>query len=331
MAKFPIFLSVVMVARNEATSISADICRLVDALQDLVQDFEVVVVDNASTDETLGVLRKETQSERMPNVQVFGLTKAIDANTAIWVGLENALGDYAVVYDQHVDDLAVLPQMLEACAEGAEVVFSRNENQVHQGLLYRLGARIFNAVFKAASGTNLAIDAPSYRLVSRRVLNFIMRHASPPLAYRHLPATGGFQRRYVVYRSSKAVIIRNSVWHGVETGVQLLLTTTTAPMRLVMMLSLFGAIADLLYSFYVIGVAIFKNDVAPGWVTLSLQQSGMFFLIVLVLLVLGEYVLLVSARENESPKYHIASEFNSKVIGRRQRLNVEDSTRTSER
>ena len=59
-------------------------------------------------------------------------------------------------------------------------------------------------------------------------------------------------------------------------------------MRLVTSLSLFGAIANVVYSIYVVSIGFFKTDVAPGWISLSLQQSGMFFLISLVLLVLGE-------------------------------------------
>ncbi len=63
-------------------------------------------------------------------------------------------------------------------------------------------------------------------------------------------------------------------------------------MRMVTSLSLFGAVANVLYSIYVVGISLFKVDVEPGWVSLSLQQSGMFFLISLVLLVLGEYILI---------------------------------------
>lgn len=94
-------------------------------------------------------------------------------------------------------------------------------------------------------------------------------------------------------------------------------------MRLVTTLSLFGALVNLFYSTYVIAVALLKPDVAPGWVTLSLQQSGMFFLISLVLLILGEYILHTASLSNEGPRYHVAQEFTSAVITRREKLNIE--------
>jgi hypothetical protein len=62
-------------------------------------------------------------------------------------------------------------------------------------------------------------------------------------------------------------------------------------------------------------------------VSLSLQQSGMFFLISLTLLVLGEYVLQMASMSNEGPPYHVASEHLSATLTRRQKLNVATTPR----
>jgi uncharacterized membrane protein YqaE (UPF0057 family) len=95
-------------------------------------------------------------------------------------------------------------------------------------------------------------------------------------------------------------------------------------MRLVTSLSLLGAVANLIYSFYVVMIGFVKADVAPGWVSISLQQSGMFFLISLVLLVLGEYILHMADLSHEGPLYHVAQEFTSARIIRREKLNIEE-------
>ena len=72
-----------------------------------------------------------------------------------------------------------------------------------------------------------------------------------------------------------------------------------------------------------VAVAFLKIDVAPGWVSLSLQQSGMFFLISMVLLVLGEYILNMVSLQNEGPLYHVGQEFTSARMTRREKLNIE--------
>lgn len=100
-------------------------------------------------------------------------------------------------------------------------------------------------------------------------------------------------------------------------------------MRLVTSFSLFGAVANLFYSIYVVAIGILKTDVAPGWISLSLQQSGMFFLISLVLLVLGEYILNMVSLSNEGPLYHVGQEFTSARMTRRERLNIEEASISS--
>ncbi|UUZ57502.1 hypothetical protein LP419_26605 [Massilia sp. H-1] len=83
--------------------------------------------------------------------------------------------------------------------------------------------------------------------------------------------------------------------------------------------------ANLLYSVYVVAVGLLRSDVAPGWISLSLQQSGMFFLISLVLLVLGEYILNMASLSNEGPPYHVGQELTSVRVTRREKLNVEEA------
>jgi hypothetical protein len=145
------------------------------------------------------------------------------------------------------------------------------------------------------------------------------------LTYRHLPASGGFAKSTLSYSAKPRVqTVRQRLGDSIDRGMRLLVSTTRAPMRLVTSLCLFGAFANILYSVYVVAVGLLKADVAPGWISLSLQQSGMFFLISLVLLVLGEYVLNMASLSNQGPDYHIGQEFTSARMTRREKLNVEE-------
>ncbi len=214
--------------------------------------------------------------------------------------------------------------MLDRAVAGSDVVFAANEQKPRQSLAYRICFNVFNVVYERFIGIDLSRDAPNYRVVSKQVVNFILRHPMPSLTYRHLPATGGFTRTNLRYSSPPRAAPLKRLGESIDRGMRLLVTTTRGPMRLVTALSLFGAVANVVYSIYVIAVALLKADVAPGWVTLSLQQSGMFLLISLVLLVLGEYILQMASLSNEGPSYHVGQEFASAVITRRGKLNVEE-------
>ncbi|HCD03847.1 MAG TPA: glycosyl transferase, partial [Methylophaga sp.] len=276
--------------------------------------------------ESVSLLKNLTAQTGYPNIQVYALTKEVDGDTASWVGLENALGDFVAVLDPLVDDIGFLHEMLEKSVTGADVVFANNEQKPLQSFAYRSAYAAFNLLYKSFNGIHLAEDAPQYRLLSRRVVNFILRHSQPAVTYRHLPATGGFARVNMRYSAKPLSKNTKKLGESIDRGVRLLVSTTQGPMRLVTSLSLFGAAANLLYSVYVVAVGIFKTEVAPGWVSLSLQQSGMFFLISLVLLVLGEYILHMASLSNEGPLYHVGQEFTSARMTRREKLNVLDAS-----
>lgn len=319
----PVFLSVVIVSRNAGAGLAALLTDAARIVADLAQDFELVVIDNASDDHSVAVLRELAGEGGLPNLQVYALTKEVDADTASWAGLESALGDYVAVLDPARDDIGTLGAMLERAAGGVEVVFAANLQKPRASLAYRIGAAAFDLMYKWFNGVRLARDAPRFRVLSRRVVNFILQHPRPEIAYRHLPATGGFARAHVAYSAAPGPARPMRLAESLDRGMRLLVSTTQGPMRIVTALSVFGAVANAVYSGYVIAVAFLKADVAPGWITLSLQQSGMFLLISLVLLVLGEYILNMASLSDKGPRYHVAQEFTSVTLTRRNKLNVE--------
>lgn len=328
MTFFPVFLSVVLVVRNQSSALESLLAEVAQRISGLVSDYELIVVDNASEDDSVSVLKHLTRDGGHPNLQVYALTKVVDADTGSWVGLENALGDFVAVIDPLEDDIQFLPHMMEKAVCGADVVFTVNEQVAPQSLAYVGANALFNGLYKRLNGVHLAREAPQYRVLSKRVINFILQHPQPSMSYRHLPATAGFARAYLRYRAPPRSLRPKRLWDSVDRGMRLLVSTTGAPMRLVTALCLFGAGSNLIYSIYVVAIGLFQTDVAPGWVSLSLQQSGMFFLLSLVLLVLGEYILNMVNLSNGGPLYHVGQEFTSARMTRYEKLNVEDASAT---
>jgi glycosyltransferase involved in cell wall biosynthesis len=327
MKYFPIFLSVVFVVRNQSDDVAEILLDAASVISAHVSDYELIVVDNASNDDSISVFKKLVEESGQPNLQVYALTKEVDADAASWAGLENALGDFVAVLDPFVDDIKFLPEMLDEAAAGADVVFANNEQEPAQSFAYRAAKVVFNGLYKWLNGINLTKEAPHYRILSKSVIGFILQHRQPATTYRHLPATGGFSRANLKYSAPPRSANPKRLGKSVDLGIRILVSTTRVPMRLVTSLSLFGATANILYSIYVVFIAIWRADIAPGWVSLSLQQSGMFFLISMVLFVLGEYILHMASLSNEGPLYHVGQEFTSARMTRREKLNIEEVER----
>ena len=106
--------------------------------------------------------------------------------------------------------------------------------------------------------------------------------------------------------------------------MKFLISTSDAPMRIVSTLAVFGALMNIIYSIYILIIALVKTNVAEGWITLSLQQSGMFFLISIFFFILSEYILnMKNSTISEFSKY-ISKEFNSVIIARHSKINLKE-------
>ena len=326
---YPVFLSVVIVVRDAADSIEKILVEAGEVIAPLVSEYEIIVVDNASDDNSVTVLKNLTEEDGLANIQVFALAKEVDADMAAWVGLENALGDFVAVVDPTIEDIAFLPKLLEEAVSGADVVFANNAQKPARSFSYKFAFALFKGLYKMFSGSDLSEEVPQYRMVSKRVVNFILQYPQPAMTYRHLPVTAGFSRVNLDYSAKPRVDKVKYLGSSVDRGARLLVSTTRFPMRVVTTLSLFGAGANLVYSVYVVAIGLLKTDVAVGWVSLSLQQSGMFFLISLVLLVLGEYILNMASLSNEGPLYYVGQEFTSARMTRFEELNIEDAGKTN--
>lgn len=324
MGSFPIYLSIVLVVRNKAENLNGILNEIVSSTSELASDYEIIIIDNASDDDSISKLKSLTTESGLPNLQIYALTKQVDRDVASWVGMENSLGDFVAVLNPFEDEINFLPKMLAQAVAGIDVVFANNQEKTPQNFSYRVLSGLFNAVYKKFNGVNLAEDAPQYRLLSKRVVNFLLQHSQPALCYRHLPATAGFSKVNMRYRGSSKITHKKSLGESIDRGIKLLVSSTQGPMRVVATICLFGAVANLTYSVYVVAIALFNTNTASGWVSLSLQQSGMFFLLSLAILFLGEYLLIMSPLSSQGPLYFIAQEFRSVHITGHQKLNVEE-------
>ncbi|MCC9000848.1 MAG: glycosyltransferase, partial [Candidatus Contendobacter sp.] len=75
MTYFPVFLSVVLVVRNQSDELHSIIEQMTTTVTPLVSDYELIVVDNASDDDSVAVLKQLTSEQGFPNLQIYALTK----------------------------------------------------------------------------------------------------------------------------------------------------------------------------------------------------------------------------------------------------------------
>ncbi|GEP01863.1 bactoprenol glucosyl transferase [Methylobacterium haplocladii] len=316
-------LSVVMVVQSFDAEIAKDIVRVARAVSSQLRDCEIILVDETSSDSVAGALRDHIDRSEIGNIQMFRLISQVGFEAAAWAGIENSLGDYVAVLNINPEIAQTIPDMLQKISEKYELVFIQNVAPVDQSVFEAALARLFRRTYKVLTGLDLTREGAQSRLMSRRLVNFLLQHPQPVFRYRTLPALAGCSKCTIVYNGHRRPTGESRFVHRARRAWSLLLNSSTAPMRLASGLAVSGAILNLIYSGYVLGVSMYKADVAPGWVTLSLQQSGMFFLFSIGLFIIAEYFIHVLRQRGAGPPYFIVGESNSSLQQVKHRLNIE--------
>lgn len=318
-----IFMSVVVRIRDAAGFIGPALRRLISVMEQNFSFYEILLVDDASTDATRTIVAGIQQQAR--NIQLYVLAQRRGDNIAVTAGLDHAIGDMIVILDLKVDPPELIPAMVDRAVNGIEIVYGLPRERLQSTGLYN---RLFGWLIYAMSRIN-QVEVPQavsgYRLFSRTVLNFILEATDRHRTLMLLPAISGYPHATIEY--DRLISHRNGPRtrkrHTFTKVLDLVFSTSARPLlRVSTLMSLGISGVSLLYAVLVVLIAIFKEDVAQGWVSLSLQISGLFFLTCIVLALLSEYLLQILEATKGGPRYHIAYQAHSSTLSLASQLNV---------
>ena len=94
------FLSLVVINQNEEESLLETVDDLFEQLNSITTQFELIIVDNCSSDSSVKILEEISLNDKYKNIQIYALSHSVDMQTAAFAGIENALGDFVCIYNQ---------------------------------------------------------------------------------------------------------------------------------------------------------------------------------------------------------------------------------------
>ena len=187
-------LSVVIPCLNEGSHLTTSLATLAGVLDGLGLEYELVLVDDGSSDDTWAVMQRAAAARA--GVRAFRLSRRFGKELALAAGLEHARGAAVIVMDadlQHPPSL--IPEMVRAWREEHyEVVEAVKTKRAAEPFLARLGARLFYPLFRRLSGFDLE-GASDFKLIDRRVLEAWARMGERNVFFRGMSAWLGFKRK----------------------------------------------------------------------------------------------------------------------------------------
>lgn len=296
-------LSVVLPARDEAGGIGATVREVGSVLDGIGVPWEIVVVDDGSTDGTYDCVAAIHATNR--RVRALRLSRGFGKESALLAGLREARGAAVVTMDadlQHPPSL--LPEMVRAWRGGARVVNAVKRARAAEGFVARTRSSVVHGVLSRAMHVDLH-GASDFKLLDRAVVDELTRQFPERIRfYRGLTAWVGHTQVCLPFDVAERGHGRGkwSTWRLVELAGTALVAFTGAPLRVVTILGLvtlcFAALVggDALWSWYH-GVAV------SGFVTIILTLLVLGSFIMISLGIVGEYLAKVYDEVKGRPPY----------------------------
>lgn len=300
-------LSIVIPVYNEEDVLPLLAQRLRPVAQALDTSYEVVTVDDGSTDQSPVVLQRLLRE--WPQLRIVRLRANAGHQAAISAGLAAARGDYVVTLDADLQDPPeVITEMLaQARLHGVDVVYGVRSDRSTDSAFKRLSARAFYRVIRTLSGTHAQVDAGDYRLMSRATVNAINALPEHHRVLRFVVPALGFPSTTVTYRREEraAGTSKYPLAKMVKLSLDSVTGFSTAPLRAATWLGLLGGVAALgLLLWALIGMA--RGTTLPGWTSTVVAVAGVGAVQLLCLGILGEYVGRMYAHLQARPAYFVA-------------------------
>jgi dolichol-phosphate mannosyltransferase len=310
LADLPV-ISVVTPAYNEAEGLPEMHRRLSAVLCATDLPWEWVVVDDHSSDGTLGVLEALIQGD--PRVRAVRLSRNFGSHAAILAGARHCRGQCVIVMAADLQDPPeLIPQLLEHWQAGSRTVWAVRGRREGESLATRLLSRLYYLLLRRM--TQFA-DTPAAGadmwLMDRQVVEALNsdpeRHASVNALVRWM----GFRQSSIAYTKAARQFGRSkwSLARKVNHAINVFVASTTVPIRAMSYLGLLTSAAGLLYALVVLWNALARNP-TEGWTSLmvvSLITSGIQML---MLGILGEYLWRNYEETRQRPRYIVEQRLN---------------------
>jgi glycosyltransferase involved in cell wall biosynthesis len=299
-------VSVVVPVHDEEDGLPRLRARLAEALRDLEGGYEILYVDDGSSDGSAAMIAEWARED--DRVTLVELSRNFGMEIAMSAGLDYARGRFVVLMHADLQDPPeLIPEMLAlAHSEGLEVVYTRrigsDENQFKHrlaGVFYALMGRIARVPYQGQAG--------DYRLMSRRVVDIVRRMPERRRFLRGMVAWVGFKQGAIDYRRAGRTSGRGASYPALfRLAFEAIVSFSDIPLRLATYLGLAIAVVSALGSFVVltltlVGVLTTSIEV---WVLASVLFLGGVQLISIG--ILGRYLARVHEQTLERPLYLVS-------------------------
>ncbi|PIP65274.1 glycosyltransferase [Candidatus Peregrinibacteria bacterium CG10_big_fil_rev_8_21_14_0_10_49_16] len=305
-------ISVVLPLFNEEESVDELIERTVRSCITLDMSFEIIAVNDGSTDATFQKLT--ALSAEYPEVRILDLFRNVGHMAALSAGLHHVHGKAVIIMDGDLQDPPeLIPSFVEHWRNGEADIVCGKRAQRGEGRWYRLCSHVFYRLLSRASGAIIPEQVGTCCLLDRRVVDALDTFPEKQRFFAGLRAWVGGRQVFITYER-----LRRKYGYSRVGGRGLIRLARTAfisfskvPLRYVSLFSLCAALLLFFVGVTAMGIRLFTDLAIPGWATFTMLIGFVGFVQSLVLAVMAEYIAVIFDETKARPLYLIRQEIRN--------------------
>jgi polyisoprenyl-phosphate glycosyltransferase len=304
-------LAIVVPCYNEEAVLPETARRLTALLQGMMasesvtDDSQVVFVDDGSRDGTWALI--ESLASADPRIGGIKLSRNRGHQNALLAGLYTCEADVLLSVDADLqDDILVIPEMVQAHARGAQIVYGVRNDRSSDGFFKRASAQGFYR-FMSALGAESVYNHADFRLMSRRAIEALKSFREVNLFLRGLVPLIGFRSAIVYYTRSErfAGESKYPLRRMLALALDAVTSFSVAPLRFITGVGFLVFLLSTAMGLWTLWVKLFTSHAVPGWASTLLPVYLLGGIQILCIGVLGEYLGRVYQETKARPRYII--------------------------
>lgn len=305
MASKKTLLSIIVPCHNEEESVPLFYEKTVSVLKKMRVDYQLLFVDDGSKDKTLEKLKELNKKDK--KVEYYSLSRNFGKESAMYCGLCNAKGDYAVIMDadlQHDPDL--LPIMFDKVKnEGYDSCAARRMDRKGENKIRSFLSNSFYNVLNKLSDTEIVAGSMDFRLMNRKMLNAVLSMSEYNRFTKGIFAWVGFKTYWLEVENVERVAGKSS-WNTfslMKYAMEGIFSFSNKPLNIASWLGSLITLFAFVYLVFVIVKYCLYGDPVQGWPTMICIMLFLGGVQLLFMGIIGQYLGKTYLEVKKRPVY----------------------------